>query len=125
MNQIASPKHNAVRTFLRVGGPLMALIGLVFLIVGLVSFFSAFGSFQPPRLFWCAFVGLPLLFVGVVMSKFGYLGSVVRYLAAESAPVAKDTVNYMAEGTKDAVKTVAQAVAEGVQEAQETKRNRD
>ena len=125
MNQIASPKHNAVRTFLRVGGPLMALIGLVFLAVGLVSFFSAFGSFQPRRLFWCAFVGLPLLFVGVVMSKFGYLGSVVRYLAAESAPVAKDTVNYMAEGTKDAVKTVAQAVAEGVQEAQETKRYQD
>jgi hypothetical protein len=78
MKQIASPKHNAVRTFLRIGGPLMALIGLVFLTVGLVSFFSAFGGFQPPRLFWCAFVGLPLLFVGVVMSKFGYLGSLTR-----------------------------------------------
>jgi hypothetical protein len=39
--------------------------------------------------------------------------------------VAKDTVNYMAEGTKDAVKTVAQAVAEGVQEAQEKKRTQD
>ena len=84
--------------------------------VGMISFFAAFGSFQPPRLFWCCFVGMPILFVGLVMSKFGYFGSVIRYVAAESAPVAKDTVNYMADGTKDAVKTVARAAAEGIQE---------
>ena len=55
------------------------------------------------------------------MCKFGYFGAVVRYLASESAPVAKDTINYMAENTKDAVKTVARSITEGVKEAQEKK----
>jgi uncharacterized membrane protein len=125
MNQVESPKHNAVRNFLRIVGPTVAVIGLIFTVVGMARFFSAFGSFQPPRLFWCAFVGLPLIFVGLVMSKFGYIGSVARYLAGESAPVTKDTVNYMVEGAKDAVKTVARAVAEGVQEAEAAKKARD
>lgn len=118
MNKIESPKHNAARSFLRVGGPLLALAGLIFLAIGMISFFSAFENHEPPKLFWCGFVGMPLLFVGIVMCKFGYFGAVMRYLAAESAPVAKDTINYMADGTKDAVKTVARSVSEGVLEAQ-------
>lgn len=118
MNNLESSKHSAARSFLRVGGPLLLLIGLIFLAVGMISFFSAFGNHEAPKLFWCCFVGMPLLFIGIVMSKFGYFGAVMRYLAAESAPVAKDTVNYMADGTKDAVKTVARSVAEGVLEAQ-------
>ena len=117
-NKIESPKHARVRSFLRIAGPVCAVIGLIFIAIGMISFFAAFGSFHPPKLFWCCFVGMPILFVGLVMSKFGYFGSVMRYVAAESAPVAKDTVNYMAEGTKDAVKTIARAAAEGVKEAQ-------
>ena len=118
-NPIESPRHGKIKSFLRIGGPLLALVGLVFIAIGIISFFAAFGSFSPPRLFWCAFVGMPILFVGLVMSKFGYFGSVVRYISAESAPVAKDTINYMVEGTKDAVKTVARAAAEGVREAKD------
>jgi hypothetical protein len=123
-NKIAAPKHDGVRLFLRVFGPLLTLAGLIFIAVGMISFFSAFGSFGPPRYFWCCFVGTPILFIGFVMCKFGYFGSIVRYIAAESAPVAKDTVNYMAEGTAGAVKTVARAVAEGVQEAQSKRTER-
>jgi hypothetical protein len=83
----------------------------------MISFFSAFGGSGPPRLFWCCFVGMPILFVGIVMCKFGYLGAVARYVAAESAPVAKDTINYVAQETQGAVKTIARSVAEGVQQA--------
>jgi uncharacterized membrane protein len=122
---IESPQHHNTRSFLRVAGPLIAVGGLVFIAVGMISFFSAFGGFEPPRLFWCCFVGIPILFVGLVMCKLGYLGAVARYIAAESAPVAKDTVNYMADGTKDAIKSVARAVAEGVQEAQAKKGESD
>jgi uncharacterized membrane protein len=119
--QIESPRHSKIRSFLRIAGPILAVVGLIFLAIGMISFFAAFGSFQSPRLFWCCFVGMPILFVGLVMSKFGYFGSMVRYIAAESAPVAKDTFNYMAEGTKDGVRTVARSVAEGVQDAKEAK----
>ncbi len=123
-NKLETPKHSSVRSFLRVLGPVLTLVGLAFIAVGMISFFAAFGSFGAPRYFWCCFVGSPILFAGIVMCKFGYFGAIVRYLAAESAPVAKDTANYMAEGTASAVKTVARAVAEGVQEAQSKKTER-
>ena len=44
------------------------------------------------------------------------MGAFSRYIAAEQAPVAKDTINYLAEGTQDAVRTTARAVAQGVAE---------
>jgi hypothetical protein len=117
-NKLQSPEHQRIRTFLRVGGPIVALIGLIFVTVGIGSFFASFGSFESPRYFWCAFVGMPLLFVGLVMCKFGYLGAIYRYVAGETAPVAKDAVNYLGEGIQPGVKSVAKAVTEGIIEAQ-------
>jgi hypothetical protein len=117
MNKLQTPQHNGVRNFLRIAGLLVALTGLVLVIVGLVNFFSAFGGEAPPRLFWCCFVGMPLLFVGGAMCMYGFMGAVARYIAAEQVPVATDAVTDLAEGTQGAVKTVARAVAEGVQEA--------
>ena len=51
-----------------------------------------------------------------MMCLFGFVGAFARYMAAEQAPVAKDTVNYMAENTQDAVRTVARVAAQGVTE---------
>ncbi|MGV3771538.1 MAG: hypothetical protein ACO1QB_01460 [Verrucomicrobiales bacterium] len=116
MKTLEPPKHKRNRSFLRTVGPLLALIGLVFIAIGMISFFLAFGDMRPPKYFWCVFVGLPLLFVGGVMTQFGYIGSILRYTATETAPVAADTFNYMAEETKEGVKTVARAVAEGAKE---------
>ena len=122
MSKLQTPQHNTTRNFLRVAGPLIAGVGLIFMIIGLISFFSAFANRNgSPRLFWCCFVGMPLLFIGVVLSKFGFMGAVARYTAAEHVPVATDAVNDLAEGTQGAVKTVARAVAEGVKEAQTAK----
>ena len=117
-NRLKSPHHDTARTVLRAGGPALAGLGLLFIIIGLVSFFASFGSFESPRYFWCAFLGIPLLFVGVLMCKFGYLGTISRYVAAEAAPVVKDAANYLGEGTQPGVKAVAKAAAEGVIEAQ-------
>ena len=102
-NQL-DPGHNEKRGILRVIGPVIFIVGLIFMIVGLVSFFIAFGGHGFPRLFWCCFVGLPLLWLGSVLSGAGFIGAAARYLAGESAPVAKDTFNYMADGTKEGVK---------------------
>ncbi len=118
-NQLKSPQHNTIRTVLQVGGPLFVALGLFLVLVGMVSFFASFGSFAPPRFFWCAFVGMPLLFFGGVMCKFGYMGAVYRYIAGETAPVAKDAVNYMGEGIQPGVKAVSKAVAEGIIEARQ------
>ena len=122
MSKLQTPKHKGTRSFLRIAGLLVTAVGLVFLIIGMASFFSAFGGGGPPRLFWCCFVGMPLLFVGGVMCMFGFMGTVARYTAAEQVPVATDAVSDLAEGTQGAVKTVARAVAGGVGEAQSDKK---
>lgn len=113
MSDTTDPMHTGIRGALRIIGPAMALAGLIFTIVGFGSFFSAFGSFETPRYFWCAFVGLPLLAIGFGITRFAYLGAVTRYMANEVAPVGKDVVNYIAEGTKGAVRDMAAAVGEG------------
>ncbi|MCM2371444.1 zinc ribbon domain-containing protein [Aporhodopirellula aestuarii] len=111
-----NPGHTQVRRILPRLGPVILVIGILFTIVGLGSFFSSFGSFSPPRYFWCGFIGLPMIFVGAVMTQVGFVGAIARYHAGEIAPVGKDTFNYMAEGTKDGVKTVASAFAAGLSE---------
>jgi len=88
------PQHSDTRDFLRVLGPLVAGVGLIFTIIGIGNFFASFYSFGPgsfglPRYFWCAFIGLPLLAVGGSICKFAFMGAVTRYIADEVAPVAK------------------------------------
>jgi len=89
-------------------------LGAIFMAIGLISFLSAFGSFGPPRYFWCAFVGMPMLGGGIAITKFAYAGAVARYIAAETAPVGKDTFNYIAEGTQDGVRNISSAIQEGL-----------
>lgn len=107
-------RHREARAFLRFLGPALIAVGLVLVVIGFGSFFSSFGSFGAPRYFWCAFVGIPVLGVGVAMTKFAYLGAVTRYMANEVAPVGKDTFNYLAHGTKDGVREIASAVGDGL-----------
>jgi hypothetical protein len=117
MSDSISPNQNEVRNVLRAVGPTIAVAGLVFTAIGIGSFFSSFGSFQPPRYFWCAFIGLPLLGLGIAISKFAFLGAVARYFAGEVAPVGKDTTNYMMAGTKNSIRDVATAIGEGLRTA--------
>ena len=122
MSKLQTPQHKRTRSFLRVVGPIVAVVGLMFLIIGMVSFFSSLGGPGLAPYFWCCFVGMPLLFVGLLMCMIGYMGAMARYAAAEQVPVAIDALDDLAEGTQGAVKTLARSVTEGVKEAQmETK----
>ena len=121
MSRLQTAKHKTIRSALRVLGPTVALVGLIFIVTGAVDFFSAFGQLRTPTLFWCFFVGMPLLFVGGVLSMLGFMGAVSRYTAAEQVPVATDTINDLADGTQGAIKTVARAVTEGLIEGQANK----
>lgn len=113
-NLIVGPEHARVRKALRTAGLLLTALGLVMTAVGLISFFSSIGTFEPPRYFWCAIVGLPLMGLGWSLTSSGYAGAFVRYWAGETAPVRKDTFNYLAEGTSAGVNTLARAVGEGL-----------
>ena len=61
------PMHSTTRGVLRTLGPTIAILGLLLTVIGFGSFFTSFGTFEPPRYFWCAFAGLPLTVVGVVI----------------------------------------------------------
>ena len=116
LKRLQEPAQNSIRSFLRMAGVILLLAGGVCEIGGLISFFSAFDGSTAPRFFWLAFVGMPLLFFGTTCCIFGFMGAAARFIAGESAPVAADSVNYMAEETKGAVETVAKAAAKGVVE---------
>ena len=115
MNSI-NPQAKKQSGFLKKMGPVILILGILFLIVGLGSFFMSFGGGGRPRFFWCAFVGMPLILVGGVMTQMGFLKNILKYTAGEAAPVAKDTFNYTARGTKEGVKDIASSVAEGFRE---------
>ncbi len=114
--QFISPKHLKIRRALRTAGPVVLVIGILFTATAFISFLTAMNSGEWPRLFWCAFIGLPLMSVGAMLCMFGFMGAFSRYAAAEQAPVAAGTLNYLADHTQEGVKTVSRAVAQGVAE---------
>ncbi len=103
-----------MRSALLVSGGLLTIAGGIFAIVGFVSLFGAIGMGAEPTMFWCVFVGMPLLAVGILMLKFGLLGTIARYVAGETAPVATDAFNYVAEGSKSGIRAATSAVVEGL-----------
>ena len=109
------PEHGKKKQVIRYIGIALLVVGAILILIGLGSFFASFGSKGgPPRYFWCAFLGMPISFVGTVLTGYGFMGAVARYTAGEAAPVAKDTFNYMAEGTQDGVRTLASAIGQGL-----------
>ncbi|BBO33242.1 hypothetical protein [Lacipirellula parvula] len=118
-SRLRPPSHSSFRLAMQVDGPVLLASGLLFTGIAIGIFFFAMSGGGAPRLFWCAFLGMPMMFVGGVMSMLGYVGVVQRYLAGETAPVAKDVVNYIGENTQRGMKAMAKAVTEGFMEARD------
>ena len=118
--------HDAFRAVLRVAGPLLILVGGGMFVAGIISFTRSFDSVgdhsifghvleprssaREPSRFWMCFVGMPIAVAGIAATRFAYLGAAARYVAGEVAPVARDTVNYMVDGTKQSIATVGAAL---------------
>jgi hypothetical protein len=62
--------------------------------------------------------------IGLVLCKFGYMGPVYGYMAGETAPLAKDAVNYMGESTQPGMRAAAKAVTEGIIEGRQAQERR-
>ncbi|TCT17159.1 double zinc ribbon protein [Natranaerovirga pectinivora] len=141
MNGKMDQDHLKKRAILRTVGPIVLIIGIIFLIIGIADFFSVpkspfggsisqtpfggsndfFSSTQNfgggPDLFWCFFIAFPLIAIGIGMTSAGYMGAMARYQANEIAPVGKDVFNYMADGTSEGVKNISKAIHSGVTES--------
>ena len=118
--KLAGASHKPARNILRVIGPMFILVGGICLLVAVVDFFLVFGGSEMPKLFWLAFVGIPVLGLGFTMTSFGFMDTLLRYQASEVAPVASDTVNYMGKSTRPGVKSFTSAISEGLAEGVRT-----
>ncbi|MDD8050073.1 MAG: zinc-ribbon domain-containing protein [Verrucomicrobiota bacterium] len=107
-------QHEHKKRVIRKIGMVFVAVGGIFTLIGIGSFFMAFGGGGWPRYFWCAFIGLPMLGFGKILLSMGYMGAIARYTAGEVAPVTSDTFNYMAHNTKDGIRTVATSLGEGL-----------
>ena len=103
-------QNTGIRSALRVIGFIILPVGAIFAAVGFIDFFSAFGSFHPPTKFWCAFIGLPLIALGITCLKAGYLRTIGGYIAGETAPVATDTLKYVSEELRPSIRDLARDI---------------
>jgi hypothetical protein len=113
MNREIDPHHQRTQAVLRLFGPVVLVTGVICTAIGLISFFSSFGTFEPPRYFWAAIIGLPLIGIGLAITNLGYLGAYFRYFSREVTPVATDTFNTMSEKVGPGLETIAHAAGRG------------
>jgi len=111
-----NPAAAAQRGLLRAGGILLVAAGLAFALVGALDFFGAFGHGGMPEKFWCLFVGLPLLGIGMALLRAGFFGAAARYTAGEVAPVVGDSIEYLGARSSGVVRDLARQVAEGARD---------
>ncbi len=111
-----NPGHTQLRKVLCVVGPLILAMGILLVIVGAIDIFT--DPFSGFPFAFLIFAGMPMIFVGGVMTQFAFMGAVFRYVASETAPVGKDTFNYMAKGTQPGVRDITSAIREGLTEPQ-------
>lgn len=100
-------KHLAIKKTLKIVGPIVAIAGLVFAIIGFVDFFGSMSDFGRPTKFWCFFVGFPLIAVGVGMTAWGFQREIASYSMRENAPVFNEAGKKIQPGVRaiaDAVK---------------------
>lgn len=102
-----SSSHRSTRAGVRLLGGVLALAGGTLAVIGFADFFSTFGTMRPPGLFWCCFVGVPVLMIGLALLRFGFLGAVTRYTANEVAPVASETTRHLVSGSKDLLQDIS------------------
>ena len=103
-------KHEQTKKKLKIIGVALLIIGGIFTLVGFINFFASFGGDSMPNLFWCTFIGLPMLGIGSMLTTMGYKQEISRYIKNESIPV----LNEAGEELSPAIRAVTNAVKEGL-----------
>ena len=80
------------KKFLKILGGTIAAIGLTLAIVGFSNLFSTSHDDGFPKLFWLAFVGLPLLAFGLMLLLFGFRREISRYALNATLPIVNETL---------------------------------
>ena len=99
-------KHLKTKRILKIAGPIVLVAGLAFAITGFVNIATSMSSGSMPDMFWCFFIGFPLIAVGGTMTGWGFKREIASYAMRESAPV----FNEAGEKIKPGISAIADAV---------------
>ena len=105
-------KQKSIKKALKIIGPIFAVIGLTLTIVGFVNFFTTLGDGGFPKLFFFAFIGLPLLGIGAGITFTAFRQEITKYYVKETAPI----LNQAAKDISPAIQTMTHAVKDGLTE---------
>ena len=112
-------KHLQLKTLFRRLGPLLIVSGVVCVITAMLDLFTL--DLEEPKHFWLFFIGIPVIFIGFIVTYAGYGQDAAKYMSREMAPVASETFNYITEETQEGLETVAKAVQRGKVEVVQAK----
>ncbi len=95
--------HEQLKRKLKIIGFIVLGAGVILSAIGLISFFSAFGSGEFPKLFFLVFPGFPMIGIGGSMLSFAYKREIMRYSKNEGVPVLNEAIEEVAPTVKKVV----------------------
>ena len=95
--------HEETKKKLKIIGSIILGVGITLSAIGLISFFSAFGSGDFPKLFFLVFPGFPMIGIGASMLSFAYKREIMRYSKNESVPVINEAIEEVGPTVKKVV----------------------
>lgn len=95
--------HEETKKKLKIIGFIVLGAGIILSAIGLISFFSAFGSGDFPKLFFLVFPGFPMIGIGASMLSFAYKREIMRYSKNESVPVINEAIEEVGPTVKKVV----------------------
>ena len=98
--------HENKKKKIKTVGLVLVIVGGIFTAIGLISFFSAFAGNGFPSLFWCCFVGMPLLGFGGTLLSVGYRRETMKYMKDEGMPIYKETYQDLKPEVEDFVSII-------------------
>ena len=99
-------KHEQLKFRLKIVGFIMVAAGLALAIAGFVDFFKAMSNPEKgiPKLFFLAFIGLPMLGIGAGLLTFAFRREIATYSKNESVPVINEASSEIAPAIQNVVK---------------------
>lgn len=108
-NKYNLEENSKAKQTMRILGPIILVAGILMTVIAIANFFSGNMSTD-----FIPFISLPMMFIGSVLSMFGYMGALSRYSASQTAPVAKDVTNYILDNTKESIGGVAKEISDNL-----------
>lgn len=97
--------HKKKKTILKLLGFVLLITGAIFVVIGMVDFFSAMGTFEPPTKFWMLFIGFPCCAFGGMLLLLGFKREISTYVKNEATPV----FNEMGRDIQPGIQSIANA----------------